>query len=40
MNSYKVLNKQIFISDKYSLVPIRFEDRYNIMKWRNEQIYH
>ena len=40
MNSYKVLNKQIFISDKYSLVPIRFEDRHAIMKWRNEQIYH
>ena len=40
MNSYKVLNKQIFTSGKYSLIPIRFEDRYAIMKWRNEQIYH
>lgn len=40
MQAYKVLNKQIFTSEKYSLVPIRFEDRYNIMKWRNEQIYH
>jgi RimJ/RimL family protein N-acetyltransferase len=40
MNTYKVLSKQIFTSGKYSLVPIRFEDRYDIMKWRNEQIYH
>lgn len=40
MNSYKVLNKQIFTVGDYSLVPIRFEDRMDIMKWRNEQIYH
>jgi hypothetical protein len=40
MNSYKVLSKQIFTSGSYSLVPIRFEDRYDIMQWRNEQIYH
>ena len=24
----------------FSIVPIRMEDRYDIMKWRNEQIYH
>lgn len=40
MNSYKVLNKQIFTEGDYSLVPIRFKDRMDIMKWRNEQIYH
>lgn len=40
MNTYKVLNNQIVSSGNYSLVPIRFEDRYEIMKWRNEQIYH
>ena len=40
MTSYKALNKQIFTSGTFSLVPIRFEDRYDIMKWRNEQIYH
>lgn len=40
MNSYKILNKQTFSSGKYSIVPIRMEDRYAIMKWRNEQIYH
>ncbi|MHB9140344.1 MAG: GNAT family N-acetyltransferase [Paludibacter sp.] len=40
MNFYKILNKQIFSSGNYSLVPIRMEDRFDIMKWRNEQIYH
>lgn len=40
MNTYKALHKQIFTSGRYSLVPIRFEDRYDIMHWRNEQIYH
>lgn len=40
MNCYKVLNEQIFKSGDFSLVPIRFEDRYDIMQWRNEQIYH
>ena len=40
MNIYKALNKQIFKIGNYSLVPIRFEDRYDIMKWRNEQLYH
>ena len=37
---YKVLNKQKFFQGKYSLVPIRMEDRYDILKWRNDQIYH
>lgn len=40
MNSYKVLNKQIFEFDNYKIVPIRYEDRLDILKWRNEQIYH
>ncbi len=38
--NYKVLNKQRFTKENYSIVPIRMEDRYIIMKWRNEQIYH
>lgn len=38
--SYKVLNKQVFSNGNYSIVPIRLEDRFAIMKWRNEQIYH
>jgi len=37
---YKILVNQIFSNGKYSLVPIRTSDRYAIMKWRNEQIYH
>lgn len=40
MIKYKVLNKHFFSNGRYSLVPIRFEDRYDIMQWRNEQIYH
>lgn len=40
MNYYKALNSQVFSKDNFSLVPIRYEDRFNIMKWRNEQIYH
>jgi RimJ/RimL family protein N-acetyltransferase len=40
MKEYRVLQKQIYKSGTFSLVPIRFEDRLNIMKWRNEQIYH
>ena len=40
MNSYKILNKQVYSQGEYSLVPIRIEDRFEIMKWRNEQIYH
>jgi RimJ/RimL family protein N-acetyltransferase len=37
---YKALKKQSFSRGEYKLVPIRLEDRYDIMKWRNEQIYH
>lgn len=40
MNSYKILNKQIYSQESCSIVPIRYEDRFDIMKWRNEQIYH
>jgi RimJ/RimL family protein N-acetyltransferase len=37
---YKCLQKQSFSLRRYSIVPIRMEDRFEIMKWRNEQIYH
>ena len=37
---YNCLNKQIFSSGQYSIIPIRMEDKLDIMKWRNEQIYH
>ncbi len=40
MNSYKVLNQQNFIKNEFSIIPIRYEDRFSILKWRNEQIYH
>lgn len=40
MRYYKVLNNQIFKIGEFSIVPLRFEDRINIMQWRNEQIYH
>ena len=36
----KRLRKQIFNNGIYSLVPIRHQDKYKIMKWRNEQIFH
>ena len=40
MQAYICLyQQQCFLGD-YSLVPIRYEDRFDIMKWRNEQIYH
>lgn len=37
---YKCLKKQVQTVDDYSIVPLRSEDRYKIMQWRNEQIYH
>lgn len=40
MRNYKVLTKKEWINEGYSLVPIRSDDRYAIMNWRNEQIYH
>lgn len=35
---YKILPKNTFRNGNYSLVPIRDEDKYAIMQWRNEQI--
>jgi len=40
LKKYKGLTKQEFANGEYKLVPIRYDDRYEIMKWRNEQIYH
>jgi RimJ/RimL family protein N-acetyltransferase len=40
MPKYKVLKKQNFSNQNYSLVPVRYEDRFLIMQWRNEQMYH
>ena len=38
--AYKCLSQNNFVFEDYKLVPIRYEDRLAIMKWRNEQIYH
>lgn len=38
--NYRCLNTQTFEVGQYKLVPLRDEDKYNIMQWRNEQIYH
>ena len=40
MRVYKAIKKQEFRSGDYSLTPIRHEDRFKIMEWRNQQIYH
>ena len=37
---FKCLVKQVYRSGKFSLVPLRSEDKFLIMKWRNEQLYH
>lgn len=39
-NLYGCLKNNKFSKEKFSLVPIRFDDRHKIMKWRNDQIYH
>lgn len=38
--SYKCLENQEYTIQDLSLVPIRWEDRYKIMQWRNEQMFH
>jgi len=38
--TYKSINKQVFSIGDYSIAPIREEDKYEIMQWRNEQMYH
>lgn len=37
---YNLLGKNEFSQGENKIVPIRYEDRFAIMKWRNEQIYH
>ena len=39
--NYKAIkNFEIIDKEDFKLIPIRYDDRYTIMKWRNEQIYH
>ena len=40
MPKYICLQHQEQHIGDYSIVPLRYEDRFSIMKWRNEQIYH
>lgn len=40
MTRYKCLKRQEYTLGDYSIVPLRYEDRFSIMKWRNEQIFH
>ena len=40
MRMYKALTQQTYKNGEFEIVPIRHEDRFAIMKWRNEQIYH
>lgn len=39
-DKYTALTENLYSYEEYSIVPVRYEDRYDIMKWRNEQIYH
>lgn len=40
MREYKCLSKQSYSLNEYQIVPLRDEDKYDIMHWRNDQIYH
>jgi RimJ/RimL family protein N-acetyltransferase len=40
MKNYNCLTNSIFQQGAFSIVPLRYEDRLDILKWRNEQIYH
>jgi RimJ/RimL family protein N-acetyltransferase len=40
MREYKCLSKQSYSLNEFQIVPIRVEDKYDIMQWRNDQIYH
>jgi hypothetical protein len=37
---YSALKQQVYEIDRFSIVPIRDEDKFLIMQIRNEQIYH
>tara|TARA_R110002126_G_scaffold181187_2_gene329928 strand:- start:15194 stop:15763 length:570 start_codon:yes stop_codon:yes gene_type:complete len=40
MNSYKALHNQKHTNGNFVIIPVRYQDRMDILKWRNEQIYH
>lgn len=40
MKSYVCLKNNIYKENNFSIVPLRSQDRYEIMEWRNQQMYH
>ena len=40
MGRYLCLTKQEYNKGDFRLIPLRNEDKYSIMNWRNAQIYH
>ena len=40
MKKYKCLNNQSFNIEIFKIIPIRNIDKYKIMNWRNDQLYH
>ena len=40
MRAYNCLSNQVFKNEAFAIEPIRDEDKYAILKIRNEQIYH
>jgi hypothetical protein len=40
METYSILKNQVYSEGIYCIVPIRHQDRFDIMNWRNEQLYH
>jgi RimJ/RimL family protein N-acetyltransferase len=40
MRAYNCLTQQVYKKNEFSIVPLRDEDKYRIMQWRNEQVYH
>lgn len=39
-NKYIALSQNEYKNKEFQIVPIRYEDKLDILKWRNEQIYH
>ena len=40
MRKYKCLTRNEYRLNSFKLIPLRDEDKFSIMKWRNEQMYH
>ena len=40
MRLYSCLKNNVYKENNFSIVPLRLQDRYDIMEWRNQQMYH